>query len=83
MPRCVVPIRPEPLAVSRSASRSRWKGRISGQFSAIWRFSGAIVTLWLRSRAISSRSAHGSRTTPLPISDRVPRTTPDGSSDSL
>ena len=36
------------------------------------------------SRSISSRSARGSITTPLPITDNFPgRTTPDGSSDSL
>ncbi len=31
----------------------------------------------------SALSAHGSSTTPLPITDGVPRTMPEGSSDSL
>ena len=34
-------------------------------------------------RSTSAFSAHGSSTTPLPITDGVPRTMPDGSSDNL
>ena len=44
MPRRVVPILPAPLASSRSASRSRWKGRMSGQVSAICSLSGVTAT---------------------------------------
>ena len=44
MPRRVVPILPAPLASSRSASRSRWIGRISGQVSAIISTSGVTST---------------------------------------
>ncbi len=35
--------------VSRSASRSRWNGRISAQLSAIAKFSGLMATPWPRS----------------------------------
>jgi hypothetical protein len=44
MPRRVVPILPAPEASSRSASRSRWIGRISGQVSAIISTSGVMTT---------------------------------------
>ena len=83
MPRRVVPILPAPLASSRSASRSRWIGRISGQVSAIIRTSGVTVTPCSRDALDLGFSAQGSRTTPLPMTDGVPRTMPDGSSDSL
>src|SRR3990170_1545800 len=83
MPRRVVPILPAPDASSRSASRSRWIGRISGQVSAIISTSGVTLTPWPATRSTSAFSAHGSSTTPLPITDGVPRTIPDGRSDSL
>ena len=83
MPRRVVPILPAPEASSRSASRSRWIGRISGQVSAIISTSGVMTTPCADNFSISALSAHGSSTTPLPITDGVPRTIPDGSSDNL
>ena len=69
---------PRPTASSRSASRSRWIGRISGQVSAIISTSGVTSTPCSRMRSTSAFSAHGSSTTPLPITDGVPRTMPDG-----
>ena len=48
------------------------------------RFAGLTATPWLVSFSISSLSAQGSTTTPLPITDSVPsRTTPEGKSDNL
>ena len=83
MPRRVVPILPAPLASSRSESRSRWNGRISAQLSAIISVSGLIDTPCAVSFSTSALSAQGSSTTPLPITEGVPRTMPEGSSDSL
>ena len=66
------------------ASSSWCSGRISVAFSAMRRFCGVTLTPCPSSRSISSSSARGSSTTPLPITDSLPgRTTPDGSSDSL
>jgi hypothetical protein len=57
---------------------------MSGAFSAMRRLSRPTATPCARSVSISAASAHGSMTTPLPISDSLPgRTMPDGSSDSL
>jgi hypothetical protein len=84
MPRPVVPILPLPAAASRMPSSSRCSGRISTAFSAMRKLSGVISTSCDCSLSISSASAHGSITTPLPITDCLPgRTMPDGSNDSL
>ena len=89
MPRPVVPIRPKPVllaarAFSRARSSSPCSGRIRGAFSAIRRLSGPTATPWARTVSISSSSAQGSITTPLPMIDILPgRTTPDGSRLSL
>ena len=83
MPRPVVPIRVAAFDCSRALSSSRCSERISVVFSAMRRFSGVTVTPCAASRSISSIKAWGSSTTPLPITDSLPRTTPDGSSDSL
>jgi len=45
--------------------------------------SGVTVRPAAPTRAISSSSDQGSTTTPLPMIERLPCTTPDGSSDSL
>ena len=58
-------------------------GRIRGQVSAMRSVSGVTVTPCSRSFSTSAFSAQGSSTTPLPITDSVPRTMPEGSSDSL
>jgi hypothetical protein len=42
-----------------------------------------MATPWPDSFSISALSAQGSSTTPLPITDGVPRTMPLGSSESL
>ncbi len=53
-------------------------------FSAMRRLSGVTAMPCFSSWAISSISACGSITTPLPMIDSLPpRTTPEGSSDSL
>ena len=53
-------------------------------FSAMRRLSGVTEMPCALSRSISSISAYGSSTTPLPMIDSLPgRTTPDGSSESL
>ena len=84
MPRPVVPMAPLPEARSRATSSSWCSDRISGVFSAIRKFSGVTVTPCFLSWAISSNSARGSSTTPLPMTESLPgRTTPDGNSDSL
>ena len=83
MPRPVVPILPLPAAASRSTSSSPWSGRISGQLSAMAKFSGAIDTPCPSSRSTSAFKAQGSSTTPLPIRLSVPVTMPEGSSESL
>ena len=57
---------------------------MSVAFSAMRRLSRLMLTPSASILAISSASAQGSITTPLPITDSLPlRTTPDGSSDSL
>ena len=62
----------------------RGSGRISGVFSAMRRLSGVTLMPCFSSCAISSTSACGSSTTPLPMIESLPsRTTPEGSSDSL
>src|SRR5579884_1570347 len=84
MPRLVVPMRVAAPSASRSASSSRCSGRISVAFSAIRSLSGVTLIPCLSSCAISSSSARGSTTTPLPMIESLPsRTTPDGSSESL
>ncbi len=84
MPRPVVPSRVPEFDVSRKRSSSRWTGRISAAFSATTRVSGVTATPLARICSISSISAQGSTTTPLPMTDSLPgRTTPEGSSDSL
>src|SRR4051812_9831388 len=84
MPRLVVPIRWVLFADSRASSSSRCKGRISAAFSATSRLSGDTLTPSARTRSTSSANAHGSTTTPLPMTASLPgRTTPEGSSDSL
>ena len=84
MPRPVVPIAPLPEARSRITSSSWCSGRIKVTFSAMRKLSGETATPCPRSRSISSSSAFGSSTTPLPMTDSLPcRTTPEGSSDSL
>ena len=83
MPRPVVPIAPLPDAFSRATSSSWCSGRISVTFSAMRRLSGVTVTPCSFSRPISATSAFGSSTTPLPITESLLRTTPEGSSDSL
>ncbi len=84
MPRRVVPMRNAALADSRMASSSRCSGRMSVAFSAMRRLSGVTVMPCFLSWAISSNSACGSSTTPLPMTDSFPgRTTPEGNSDSL
>ena len=59
MPRRVVPILPAPLASSRSASRSRWNGRISAQLSAMRSVSGVATTPCSPSRSISALQRPG------------------------
>src|SRR5262245_11709965 len=84
MPRPVVPILPSPAAASRNFSSSRCNGKIKLAFSAIRRLWALTTTPCCASRAISSHSAQGSMTTPLPMTPSLPlRTTLDGSSDSL
>ena len=79
MPRRVVPMRSAALADSRMASSSRCSGRISVVFSAMRRLSGVTLMPCFLSLAISSKSACGSSTTPLPMTDSFPgRTTPEG-----
>ena len=58
-------------------------GRIRGQVSAIISTSGVTATPISRIRSTSALNAHGSSTTPLPITDGVPRTIPEGRSESL
>ena len=58
-------------------------GRISGQVSASIRISGVTVDALRRIALDLGLSAQGSSTTPLPMTDGVPRTIPDGSSDKL
>src|SRR4051812_4017700 len=84
MPRLVVPMRVPELEDSRSASSSWCSERISVVFSAMRRLSGVIAMPCPARRAISSISARGSITTPLPITDSLSlRTTPEGSNESL
>ena len=84
MPRPVVPMAPFPEARSRMTSSSWCSGRIKVTFSAIRNESGETATPCPWRRAISSSSAFGSSTTPLPMTDNLPcRTTPEGSSDNL
>src|SRR5579885_2327316 len=84
MPRLVVPMRVAAPSASRSASSSRCSGRISVAFSAIRSLSGVTLIPCLSSCAISSSSACGSTTTPLPMTESLPsRTTPEGRSESL
>ena len=84
MPRPVVPIRMPELEVSRERSSSRWTGRIRAAVSASIRFCGLMETPCAFKCSISSTSAQGSTTTPLPMMASLPgRTTPDGSSDNL
>jgi hypothetical protein len=83
MPRPVVPILAEPAWASRARSSSPWTGRIRGVFSATMRVSGVTATPCPASLSISARSAQGSSTTPLPMTDSLPRTTPEGRSESL
>jgi hypothetical protein len=54
-----------------------------GVFSAIIRMSGVTWTPCPARRSISERSAQGSRTTPLPMTEGLPRTMPEGRSESL
>ncbi len=58
-------------------------GRIKGQVSAIRKTSGLTATPCAEMRSTSDFSAHGSRTTPLPMIEGVPRTIPLGKSDNL
>jgi hypothetical protein len=84
MPRPVVPsLRPGSRCSSLKRSNSPCSGRISATFSATRSTSGVMVTPWPRTVSISLSNAHGSTTTPLPMIDSLPRTTPEGSSDSL
>ena len=84
MPRPVVPSLAPPRASSRAWSSSRWIGRIRQTFSAIVSASGLTPTPFATMVSISSSSAQGSTTTPLPITESLPpRTTPDGSRLSL
>ena len=84
MPRRVVPIACVLFADSRVTSSSRWSGRISAAFSAMTRLSGVTVTPCPPSFSTSSTKAHGSTTTPLPMTESLPgRTTPEGSRLSL
>jgi hypothetical protein len=79
-----VPIFATALELSRARSSSPWIGRIRGVFSAIISFSVVIFTPISAMRAISSSSAQGSSTTPLPMTLSLPsRRIPDGNSDSL
>ena len=88
MPRPVVPILPVPSslpsrACSRARSSSPWSGRISGAFSAIRSVSADDRDPLAAQLSISRSSAQGSTTTPLPMTESLPRTTPEGSSESL
>jgi len=58
-------------------------GRINGQVSAMRRISGVTSTPCSRMRSTSALSAQGSSTTPLPMTEGVPRTIPLGSRESL
>src|SRR4051812_8766610 len=79
MPRPVVPIFFSPRAASRARSRRPCDGRISAALSASFRFAGEMSSPLPRIVSISASSAHGSTTTPLPMIDSLPRTTPEGS----
>jgi hypothetical protein len=84
MPRRVVPTRVSMLEDSRTASSSWCSGKISVAFSAMRKLCGVTSIPCPLRRSISSSSARGSITTPLPITESFPgRTTPDGSRDSL
>ncbi len=83
MPRPVVPILAAPAAASRAPSRSRCTGRIREALSARIRISGVISTPCPVIFSISDSSAQGSTTTPFPMTDGLPCTTPEGSSESL
>ena len=84
MPRLVVPIAWVLFVVSRDTSSSRCSGRISGALSAMSRLSGVTMTPCPFSFSTSAMKAHGSTTTPLPMTDSLPgRTTPEGSRLSL
>ena len=73
-----------PRRSSRARSSAPCDGRISAALSASFRFCGLTSTPFARIASISSSSAHGSTTTPLPMIDSLPgRTTPDGSRLSL
>ena len=73
MPRRVVPTRVSVLADSRIASSSWCSGKINVAFSAIRKLCGVTLTPCPPSRSISSSRACGSITTPLPITDSLPR----------
>src|SRR6266581_3017326 len=80
MPRPVVPIFWGPRASSRARSIAACEGRMSAAFSASFSDAGVTWTPFSRIASISRRSAQGSTTTPLPITESLPgRTTPEGS----
>ena len=83
MPRPVVPILRSPRAASRARSSAGCIGRISVAFSAMRSDAGVTSMPCARTFSISASSASGSTTTPLPMMPILPRTRPDGSSDSL
>ena len=83
MPRPVVPILRSPRAASRARSIAECSGRISVTFSAIRSVSGVTARPCAFTFSISASSASGSTTTPLPMMPSLPRTRPEGSSDSL
>mgnify|MGYP003351888654 CR=1 FL=1 len=86
------PIRPGD-AVTAATIRLGWTSvaprlficnTMSAAFSATTRFSGEIFTPCFSIASISANRAHGSTTTPLPMTESLPgRTTPDGSRLSL
>ena len=85
MPRPVVPIlAPGALAAaSRATSSAGWIGRIRQALSAMVRMSGLMATPWASIFSISPTRCQGSTTTPLPMIDGLPCTTPLGSRASL
>ena len=81
MPRPVVPILCAAWAsraMSSVAVQRQDQGGVVGQHQQVGRDHALGAT-----RSISASRAQGSTTTPLPITDSLPCTTPEGSSDSL
>ena len=84
MPLLVVPILEFPAASSLISSISLWNGSINVAVSEIIKFFSLIITPLDLISSISSKRAHGSITTPLPITEILSfLTIPEGRSLSL